>query len=71
MRSEIIQIVACDNYDGFQGFRDMFSQDFILLIWGLFNDETNPRAKLNGKLNNRLGQKSLTQLIIFWPIVGF
>jgi hypothetical protein len=63
MQSEIIQIVACDNYDGFQGFRAMFSQDFILLR--LFNDETNPRAKVNGKLSNRLGQKSLTQLIIF------
>jgi hypothetical protein len=39
MRSEIIQNVACDNYDDFQHVNFIFSQIFISLFWGLFNDE--------------------------------
>jgi hypothetical protein len=39
MSSEIIQYVAYDNYDGFQHVNFIFSQIFISLFWGLFNDE--------------------------------
>jgi len=39
MSSEIIQSVACyDNYDDFQHINLIFSQIFILLFWGLFNE---------------------------------
>jgi len=41
MSSEIIQNVAYENYDDFQHVNFMFSQNFISLIWGLFNDETD------------------------------
>jgi hypothetical protein len=45
MRSEIIQSVAYDNYDDFQHVNLIFSQNFISLIWGLFNDETDLRVR--------------------------
>jgi hypothetical protein len=35
---KLIQSVAYDNYDDFQHFTFMFSQNFISLFWGLFND---------------------------------
>jgi hypothetical protein len=38
MSSEIIQSVA---YDDFQHVNFIFSQNFISLFWGLFNDETD------------------------------
>jgi hypothetical protein len=38
MDSEIIQSVA---YDDFQHVNFIFSQNFISLFWGLFNDETD------------------------------
>jgi hypothetical protein len=41
MSSEIIQSVANDNYDDFQHVNLIFSHNFILLFWGLFNDETD------------------------------
>jgi hypothetical protein len=40
MSSEIIQSVAYDNYNDFQHANFIFSQNFISLFWGLFNDET-------------------------------
>jgi len=43
MSSEIIQNVAYDNYDDFQHDNFIFSQNFISLFWGLFNDETTQR----------------------------
>jgi hypothetical protein len=39
MSSEIIQIVAYDNYDDFQHGDFIFSQNFISPFWGLFDDE--------------------------------
>jgi hypothetical protein len=45
MSSEIIQSVAYDNYDDFQHVNFIFSQIFISLSWGLFNDETNLRVR--------------------------
>jgi hypothetical protein len=41
MNSEIIQNVAYDNYDDFQHDNFIFSQNFISLFWGLFNDKTD------------------------------
>jgi len=39
MNNEIIQSVTYDNYDDFQCVNFIFSQIFISLFWGLFNDE--------------------------------
>ncbi len=47
MNSEIIQNVAYDNYDDFQHANFMFSQKFISLFWGLFNDETDLSLRYN------------------------
>jgi hypothetical protein len=43
MSSKIIQSVAYDNYDDFQHVNFIFSQNFILVFWGLFNDKTTLR----------------------------
>jgi len=43
MSSEIIQ--SHDNYNDFQYVILIFSQNFISLFWGLFNDETNFRVR--------------------------
>jgi hypothetical protein len=45
MSSEIIQNVAYDNYDDFQHVDFIISQIFILLFWGLFNDETDLKVR--------------------------
>jgi hypothetical protein len=45
MSSEIIQNVAYDNYDDFQHVDFIISQNFILLFWGLFNDETDLKVR--------------------------
>jgi hypothetical protein len=46
--SEITQSVAYDNYDDFQHYVNfIFSQNFISLFWGLFNDETELRVRYN------------------------
>jgi hypothetical protein len=45
MGSEIIQNVAYDNYDNFQHVNLIFSQNFISLLWGLFNDEIELRLR--------------------------
>jgi hypothetical protein len=46
MRSEIIQGVAYDNnFDDFQHVKFIFSQNFVSLFWGLFNDETDLRVR--------------------------
>jgi len=45
MNCEIIQSVAHDNYDDFQHVNFMFSQIFISLFWGLFNDEIDLRVR--------------------------
>jgi hypothetical protein len=44
MSSEIIQGAAYDNHDDFQHVNFTFSQNFISLFWGLFNDETALRV---------------------------
>jgi hypothetical protein len=41
MSSEIIQIVAYDNYEYFQHANFIISQIFISLFWGLFIDKTD------------------------------
>jgi hypothetical protein len=46
MSSEIIQNVASDNYDDFQHANFIFSQIFISLFWGLFNDENWPDLRV-------------------------
>jgi hypothetical protein len=45
MNSEFIQNVTYDNYDDFQHDNFIFSQIFISLFWGLFNDETDLRVR--------------------------
>jgi len=45
MSSKIIQNVAYENYDDFQHVNFIFSQNFISLFWGLFNDETDLRIR--------------------------
>jgi hypothetical protein len=45
MSSEIIQGVAYDNYDYFQHINFIFSQNFISLFWGLFNNENDLRVR--------------------------
>ncbi len=45
MTNEIIQSVSYDNYDGFQHIKVLFSQNFISLFLGLFNDETDLRVR--------------------------
>jgi len=45
MSSEIIQSVAYDNYDALQHVNFIFSQNFISLFWGLFNDEIHLRVR--------------------------
>jgi hypothetical protein len=45
MSNEIIQSVAYDNYDDFQHINVLFSQNFISLFLGLFNDETDLRVR--------------------------
>jgi hypothetical protein len=45
MNSQIIQNVAYDNYDDFQHEDFLFSQSFISLFWGLFNDKTDLRVR--------------------------
>jgi hypothetical protein len=45
MSNVIIQSVAYDNYDDFQHVKFIFSQKFISLFWGLFNDETDLRVR--------------------------
>jgi hypothetical protein len=41
MSSEIIQSLNYDNYDDFQHVDFVFSQKFISLFWGLFNDKND------------------------------
>jgi hypothetical protein len=43
VKNEIIQIVACHNYDDFQHFSFIFSLKFIPLFYRLFNDEIDLR----------------------------
>jgi hypothetical protein len=45
MSSKIIQILAYANYDDFQHVNFLFSQNFIPLFLGLFNDETDLTVK--------------------------
>ncbi len=45
MSSEIIQDVAYDDYDDFQCVNSIFSQNFISLFRGLFNDKTDLRVR--------------------------
>jgi hypothetical protein len=45
MSNEIIQSVTYDNYDDFQHINVIFSQNFISLFLGLFNDETDLRIR--------------------------
>jgi len=46
MSSEIIQNVAYNNYDDFQHVSFIFSQNFISLFLGLFNDESDLKSKV-------------------------
>jgi hypothetical protein len=45
MSNEIIQSVTYDNYGDFQHINVIFSQNFISLFLGLFNDETDLRVR--------------------------
>ncbi len=42
---DIIQIGACNNYDGFPHLKFIFSQKSLSLFEGLFNNKTDPRVK--------------------------
>jgi hypothetical protein len=61
MSSETNHIVAYDNYDNFQHVNLIFSQNFISLFWGLFNDETDPRIRKSFKkvLKLSMGKSSI------------
>jgi hypothetical protein len=50
MSSEINESVTNDNYDDFQHVNLIFSQNFILLFWGLFNDEADLRVRVKPNL---------------------
>jgi hypothetical protein len=50
MNSEIIQSVACDNYDDFQHVNFIFWQNFISLFWELYNDETDLRVSIGNNI---------------------
>jgi hypothetical protein len=52
MSSEIIQSATYDNYDDFPHVNFLFSQNFISLFWGLFNDEID----FNVRYMNHLGK---------------
>jgi hypothetical protein len=45
MNNEIIQNVAYDNYDDFKHVNFKFSQNFISLFGGLFNDKIDLRVR--------------------------
>jgi hypothetical protein len=45
MSNEIIQCVAYDNSDDFQHINIIFSQKFISLCLGLFNNKTDLRVR--------------------------
>jgi hypothetical protein len=45
MSSEIILSVAYDNYDDFQQVNFVFSQNFISLFWGLFDEKIDLRLR--------------------------
>jgi hypothetical protein len=64
MRSEIIQNVAYDNYDDFEHVNFIFSQNFISLFWGLFNDETDFRVRY--MKNHHTGEASIE----YKPVLG-
>ncbi len=44
MSSEIIRSVVYDNYDDFQHVNFIFSQNFISVVRGSFNDEIDIRV---------------------------
>jgi hypothetical protein len=52
MNSEIIQSVACDNYDDFQHVNFIFWQNFISLFWELYNDETDLRVSIGNNIKH-------------------
>jgi hypothetical protein len=54
MSSEIIQSVFDDDRDNFQHVNFIFSQKFISLFWGLFNDQTDLRVRYR---NNKITSK--------------
>jgi hypothetical protein len=43
--SEILESVDYGNYDDFQHVNFIFSQNFISLFWGLFNDKIDLRVR--------------------------
>jgi hypothetical protein len=45
MSTEIVQSIAYGNYVDFQHVNFIFSQNFISLFGGLFNDKTNLRVR--------------------------
>jgi len=51
MRSEIIQIVACNNYEDFLHLNSIISQKIVFLIFfqGLFNDKIDSSKGEYGK----------------------
>jgi hypothetical protein len=72
MSSEIIQSVACDNYDDFQHVNFIFSQNVISLFWGLFNDETDLRVRKyvvnhHPSCMVHFGASSLWLWLFCWP----
>jgi len=42
---KLFTLVAYDNYDDFQHVNFIFSQTFISLFWGLFNDEIDLKIR--------------------------
>jgi hypothetical protein len=57
MSNEIIQIVACDDYEGFQHLNILFSERKIILTFkGLFNDETDLMVRYSLRLGEALAK---------------
>jgi hypothetical protein len=63
MGSEIIQSVT---YDNFQYVNFIFSQNFIPLFWGLFNDEID--LKVSYCLMNSISVFNAMPCVIRWKV---
>jgi hypothetical protein len=77
MSSEIIQSVTYDNYDDFQHVNFIFSQKFISVILGLFNNEIDFRVRYSNTIYVWRLKWCVTYFLQFkatsfmWPLVIF
>jgi len=60
MSGEIIKSVVDDNYDRFKHVNFIFSQNFILLFWGLLNDKIDLRVRYTTTLSKKKNKQLIT-----------